>query len=146
MISATPVLRLNLPTDSRALSVRVLDEAGLKTFAGALFEGKLRRALQSTSGSADRAFGLTMKVFRRDGSGSVECEHSFRVATQTHRDQLVQILGDPARASLPASLARSQLPHAALAALPPASALRPVQPSWSCERCPVTNTMCIYRS
>lgn len=100
----TPIVVIPLPMNASQIAARPLEEAGLKSFAGALFEGKIRRALQNTSGST-RTFGFTMKIMGYDGS--VQCEHSLRVATDADRTQLLQILQDPAKASYEAALAQA---------------------------------------
>jgi len=116
MLPAMPSLRLDLPTSRNQLGVKILEEASIKSIAGALMEGKIRRALQNTSGSAERTHGLTVKLFA--SNLAFACEHSLRVSTPADRDSLLRILQDPARASFDATCAQ-QSRRGAAAALPP---------------------------
>uniref|UniRef100_A0A7S4SA61 RING-type domain-containing protein n=1 Tax=Alexandrium monilatum TaxID=311494 RepID=A0A7S4SA61_9DINO len=138
-----PSVRLQLPMSSTQISVRALEDAGLRSFAGALLEGKLRRALQSTGGTS-RVHGFTVKMLR--ASGALVCEHSVRVATPAERDRLMEVLRDPARTAYEAAC--SQAPASApqaLAAGPAAVPAAPPSPAsggavpWNCSRCTYTH-------
>lgn len=133
-----PVVILRLPASPSQIVAKPLEEASLKSFAGALMEGKLRRALQSTS-SSTRAFGLTVKCLGLDGRAFAE--HSFRVAAERDRVQLLGIFQDPAKAAFEASCAQAGpelagAPAAACAAAAAASSSAGGQAlPWSCTQC-----------
>jgi len=153
-----PTVVVPLPMSSAYIEAKPIEDPGLKSFAGALFEGKLRRALQSTvtstPGGPSRTFGFTMKILGTDGSA--QQEHSWRVATDAHRHRLLQILADPPRASFEAACDENtneprqsgpQAPLPAQQAIPvviatavsgnPASSSSAAAPGtgWTCTRC-----------
>jgi len=149
-----PTTVIPLPMSSAHIEAKPIEDPGLKGFAGALMEGRLRQALQSTTasqtGGPARRFGFTMKTVGLDGTTH---EHSFRVATDEHRQKLIQILSDPPRASYEAACEgrtnESQEPPriAQIAQAPPivvatavvgnsgAASAAAASTGWTCARC-----------
>ncbi|CAK0910588.1 unnamed protein product [Prorocentrum cordatum] len=136
--AAMPTVVIYLPMDPTQLIAKPLEEAGIKSFVGSLFEGRVRRALQSTSVTT-RSFGFTMKILDR---GALREERSFRVETEADRVQLLRVLQNTAQASYEASRSvvalapaaaalGAPLAEQAVAGPPPGAAAGP----WACGQC-----------
>ncbi|CAE8631784.1 unnamed protein product [Polarella glacialis] len=127
--AAVPAVCLRLPQMPSQLVAKALEDASWRSATDALLQGKLRRALQSTAGSG-RTHGLTFKLLGQEGT--ILAEHSFRVATEAARSQVLGILRDPSRAAYDAS-------HALRAGAPATAAIAssqlPPQSPWSCSSC-----------
>jgi len=122
--SAVPVAVMPVPASPAQRVVRIMDDASWTTAAGALFQGRVRRALQSTP-TSDRAFGVKLKLL--GGPGCAHAELSFRVASASERTQLMEVLQDPGKAAYESWCAHmgGPAPAQAEAASAPASAPAP---------------------
>jgi len=120
--AAVPVVVLPVPANHAQRTVSKLDDASWKGAAGALLQGRFRRALQSAP-NTDRAYGLTLKLL--GGPGSLHCEFTVRVATEADRTRLMEVLEDPSRASY-LSWCEHVAPTSATAAAAAAGAPQPV--------------------
>mmetsp|Transcript_55115 Transcript_55115/g.155066 ORF Transcript_55115/g.155066 Transcript_55115/m.155066 type:complete len:535 (-) Transcript_55115:102-1706(-) len=91
------VLVQPLPQDPSRVTAKAAGSASTKSSMGALFEGKLQRAMQNAV-SSERAYGLVVEVL--GSAGDVRAEHCFRFGTAQERATILEILKDPARASI----------------------------------------------
>lgn len=95
-----PLVALRLPQIPRAVDAKPLEDATWKSLGQALWQGKIRRALQNKP--TERVFGLTLKI-----SGKVHSAHNIRVATQADRERLIEIFKNPAIAAFQATEAQA---------------------------------------
>jgi len=119
--TAMPVSVYPVPQVPQQISVRALEDASWKTATEALVQGRFRRALQNTP-STDRRFGVSLKLM--SGNGTVQIEHSLRVASEADREHLIRIFQNPVKAAYEA-WCEQQRSDAAVAA---AAAPRPPPP------------------